>query len=156
MLAGRLQGRQHFLGPLSRIAAQEGLRVAYLAGHQPPRDFNEGGRFESGPLPEEIQKLADEIVLDGFPYQVLSEGHLRRLGHNLGRHDPSVEINSLLGGRTELSIGGLSSWLPDHPKRPGVQAAARELLAPCLLATATAARELAEVKRSSNAVEGIP
>lgn len=120
------------------------------------KGWYEGGRFESGPHPEHVQQLADEIVLDGFPYQILSEGHLRRLGHNLGRHDPSVEISSLPGGRTELSIGELSSWLPDRLERPGVQAAARKLLAPCLLATATDARELVAAKRSSNAVEGAP
>jgi hypothetical protein len=63
-------------------------------------------------------------VFDAFPFQVLSEGHLRRLPE-LSEGEP------LPGGRLGLQLGRLEQWLPGHDVTE-LQARGRALLAPCL------------------------
>lgn len=71
-------------------------------------------------------RLADVLVPDGMWYQILSAGHLARLG------GPPPEAHPLPDGRIELTVGTAEQWLPGHPDRPTVLAHARELLAGCL------------------------
>ncbi len=95
---------------------------------------------EGGEHPDLISPLCDEFVFDGFPYQILGPGHLRRLGAM-----PSGAV-PLDNGRVELSVGDPRGWLLDdwayrpHAWRsitsrrrdPSLQELARRLLDPCL------------------------
>lgn len=96
---------------------------------------------EGGEYPDNIALLCDEVVFDGFPYQILGPGHLRRLGGM-----PSG-ARALENGRFELTVGDPRGWLLDdssyHPlvwegitsrrRDPNLQELARRLLGPCLL-----------------------
>ena len=90
-----------------------------------------------------VSLLCDEFIFDAHPYQVLGPGHMRRLGQTPpGSRD-------LGGGRMELQLGDLRSWLPirpaDHmtrrwwvgldlsPAGTELQANGRSALARCLL-----------------------
>lgn len=88
--------------------------------------------------------LCDEMVVDGFPYQILGPGHIARLGRlwqpSLGREleDGRVEVTVGEPERWLLPAdihraGGLSGGLTWHRRDPQAQLAARGLLAPCLL-----------------------
>jgi hypothetical protein len=77
----------------------------------------------------EVDRLSDILVPDAMWYQILSEGHIQRLG---GAPPGSAE---LAGGRVELTIGEPEQWLAGHPDRPAVQAEARRLLAGCLVSS---------------------
>lgn len=68
----------------------------------------------------------DTLVPDGLWYQVLSEGHLARLG---GAPEGSVPLGD---GVVELTVGEPEQWVPGHPDLEGVRARARELLGACL------------------------
>ncbi len=70
--------------------------------------------------------LPDLLVPDGMWYQLLSEGHLERLG------GPPAGARRLGAGWVELTVGEPEQWLPGHPDRPALQARARELLRGCL------------------------
>jgi hypothetical protein len=63
-------------------------------------------------------------AFDAFPFQVLSEGHLRRLPE-LSEGEP------LPGGRVGLSLGEMKDWLPGRDVA-ALQEPGRALLAPCL------------------------
>lgn len=78
-----------------------------------------------------ISTICDEVVMDGFPFQVLGPGHLQRLTR--GGSVPS-DLRPLPGGRMELTVGQPASWLPHSPELPGVQEQARKILTPCILA----------------------
>src|SRR5947208_760682 len=56
-------------------------------------------------------RLADVLVPDGMWYQILSAGHLARLG------GPPPEAHPLPDGRIELTVGTAEQWLPGHPDR---------------------------------------
>lgn len=56
--------------------------------------------------------VRDELVFDGFPYQILSAGHLARCAELPPGAVP------LVGGRVEISIGDPAAWLPDLPAEP--------------------------------------
>jgi hypothetical protein len=71
-------------------------------------------------------RVPDLLVPDGMWYQVLSAGHVARLG------GPPPGSYPLAGDRYELTVGTAEQWVPGHPDRPAVQARARELLAGCL------------------------
>lgn len=70
--------------------------------------------------------VPDLLVPDGLWYQLLTEGHLARLG---GLPEGAAE---LLPGVAELTVGEPEQWLPGHPDREAVRARARDLLRPCL------------------------
>ena len=77
--------------------------------------------------PEYVADLADELVLDAFPFQVLSEGHLAKLG---GAPEGAEELDA---GRVGLSIGELSAWLsPKRRVRRTLLKNGRGLLLPCI------------------------
>jgi hypothetical protein len=73
-----------------------------------------------------VDLLSDLLVPDAMWHQVLSAGHLRRLG---GPPDGAV---ALPGGRVELTVGEPEQWLPGHPDGPAVRACGRRSLAGCL------------------------
>lgn len=100
--------------------------------------------YHGGARYDELAVVCDEVVLDAFPFEILSPGHLRRLGSTPTGAEP------LGRGRVVLSIGEPHAWLidsttpPADPAKPftglsarrrdkRIQAAARELLGPCLL-----------------------
>ncbi|MEV1330934.1 hypothetical protein AB0J20_15305 [Micromonospora costi] len=74
-----------------------------------------------------VELLADELVPDAMWYQVLSAGHLDRLGGL-----PSGAV-PLPGGRAELTVGEPEQWLPGHPDAHAVRDRARDLLTGCLV-----------------------
>lgn len=80
-----------------------------------------------------VDLLPETAVPDATWFQILSEGHLARLG------GPPPGSRALDAGRVELTIGEPEQWLPDHPDHPALLARARRLLAPCLLDPAEAA-----------------
>lgn len=101
-----------------------------------------------GPQPSTtMMLLCDEMVFDGFAYQVLAPGHLSRLD---GLWDPSLG-RQLPHGRVEVEVGDPAQWLLPadvhlthyrpgpwpgltwRRRDPQAQLAARGLLAPCLL-----------------------
>lgn len=90
-----------------------------------------------------MEMLLDEIVLDGFPYQILGPGHLRRLG------GMPAGARALEQGRFEVSVGNPEDWLLEQSayartswqeryrlsklrRNPAVQAEARTVLRNCL------------------------
>ncbi|GID91441.1 hypothetical protein ACFQFC_10395 [Amorphoplanes digitatis] len=84
--------------------------------------------------------LADALVPDAMWFQVLSPGHINRLG------EPPEGAEDLGEGRHGLTIGDPEQWLPTHPDSPTVRARARALLAACL-STPTAVAELNRTRR---------
>jgi hypothetical protein len=88
---------------------------------------------------EEFRRLpelaSDVLVPDAMWYQVLSAGHLERLG------GPPQGAVPLRDGGYELTIGDPEQWLPGHPDRYRVRDRGRELLAGCL-GTEEAAHEV--------------
>jgi len=96
-----------------------------------------------GAEPMWVTYLCDELAFEAYPYQILSPGHLRRLG------GPPPGASALDQGRVELSIDQPSSWLLNasayeprdrkwfelgsRRRDPEVQQRARAILAPCLL-----------------------
>jgi hypothetical protein len=84
----------------------------------------------------DVGEVADVLVPDGMWFQLLSEGHLDRLG---GRPPGAVRLDGgrfgsgrFGGGRFALTVGEPEQWLPTHPDRDDVAARARALLAGCL------------------------
>ena len=70
--------------------------------------------------------VADLLVPDGLWFQLLTAGHLDRLG---GPPPGAVE---LAPGVVELTVGEPEQWLPGHPDQFAIRQYARELLEPCL------------------------
>jgi hypothetical protein len=79
------------------------------------------------PRRPDVEHLADVLVPDAMWYQILSAGHLDRLG---GR---PVGAAPLTAGTVELTIGEPEQWTPGHPDGDAVRARGRELLAGCLV-----------------------
>ncbi|WBB70803.1 hypothetical protein [Micromonospora sp. WMMD812] len=74
-----------------------------------------------------VEVLADELVPDAMWFQVLSAGHLDRLGGLPPGATPLPE------GRAELTVGQPEQWLPGHPDAAAVRARGRKLLAGLLV-----------------------
>lgn len=70
--------------------------------------------------------VPDLLVPDGMWCQLLTTGHLQRLG---GPPPGAVE---LADGLVELTVGEAEQWLPGHPDQETVLARARHLLSACL------------------------
>jgi hypothetical protein len=70
--------------------------------------------------------VADELALDAFWHQVLSPGHLRRLGR------PPPGAAQLAGGRVESTLGEARTWLADDDATRALQATGRAALSSCL------------------------
>jgi hypothetical protein len=73
----------------------------------------------------EVTEVADVLVPDAMWFQLLSDGHLDRLG---GPPPGAVPVD----GRFALAVGEPEQWLPGHPDRAELAAQARALLAGCL------------------------
>jgi hypothetical protein len=87
-----------------------------------PAPFRVGHRRRSA-----VQLQPDTLVPDAMWCQILSPGHLDRLG---GSPPGAVEVAQ---DRFELTVGEPEQWLPGHPDRPAVQARGRQLLAGCIV-----------------------
>lgn len=102
----------------------------------------------TGARRQDPRLVSDQLVPDGLWYQLLTAGHLARLG---GPPPGAVE---LAPGVFELTVGEAAQWLPGHPEQDRVRARARELLAACLVGPdelhALGARRLAELRGGSN------
>ncbi|MEV4656653.1 hypothetical protein [Micromonospora sp. NPDC049301] len=79
-----------------------------------------------------VEMLANELIPDAMWYQILSAGHLDRLGGLPPGATP------LPGRRAELTVGDAEQWLPGNPDALAVLARGRELLAGCLVDEAQA------------------
>ncbi|WNM40948.1 hypothetical protein RMN56_06240 [Micromonospora halotolerans] len=77
--------------------------------------------------PPDVAVLADVLVPEAMWYQILSAGHLERLG------GPPPGAVPLPGARVELTVGEPEQWLPGHPDAAAVRRRARDLLAACLV-----------------------
>jgi hypothetical protein len=95
--------------------------AAGIGGPGPP--FQAPNRYVDA---DSFALVADELVLDAFWHQVLSPGHLRRLG----RRPPGAA--SLPSGRVELTLGEARTWLAADDATQALQAAGRVTLASCL------------------------
>jgi hypothetical protein len=93
-------------------------------------------RDDGGSARPTVDGLSDILVPDAMWCQVLSAGHIERLG---GPPPGAVEVTP---GRFELTVGEPDQWRPGHPDRDEVRAAGRELVAGCLV-TAGEAKQLA-------------
>lgn len=101
-----------------------------------------GWRAHGGASPNLVAgQLADSLVPDVFPFQILSKGHLARLApEGDGLVPPLGEV--IADGRVEVVVGDPADWLPLYDEqREEVQAEGFELLAP-LLATDAEVEEL--------------
>lgn len=103
----------------------------------------------TGARRQDPRLVSDQLVPDGLWYQLLTAGHLARLG---GAPPGAVE---LAPGVVELTVGEAAQWLPGHPQRDRVRARSRELLAACLATPdelhALSARRLAELRSRPDA-----
>jgi hypothetical protein len=113
---------------------------------------------------ELVVKLCDEIILDGFHYQILGSGHTNRLIYPESLL-PSIQLEPFLEGRVGVRVGDASDWLIDRPLPPGmpqssaelglhrrnpeIQGLARQILAP-LIVTDEEARVRMRVRRESS------
>jgi hypothetical protein len=77
--------------------------------------------------PSAVAHLCDELAFDAYPFQVLGQGHRRRLG---GLPAGAVELAE---GRFELSFDRFQDWLPGSPELEITRERGREVLAACLL-----------------------
>lgn len=84
--------------------------------------------------------LADVLVPDAMWFQVLSPGHVDRLG------GPPEGAEDLGEGRYGLTVDEPERWLPSHPESAAVRARGRALLAGCLSSPAAVA-ELNRARR---------
>ncbi|NYF57133.1 hypothetical protein [Micromonospora purpureochromogenes] len=89
-------------------------------------------RADRGRSQTDVAALADVLVPDAMWHQLLSPGHLERVG---GLPEGAV---GLPGGRAELTIGEPEQWLPGHPDGAAVREHGRRILAPCLVGEAQA------------------
>jgi hypothetical protein len=80
------------------------------------------------------EHVPDLLVPEAMWFQVLSPGHLERLG------GPPPGAEPLADGRIGLTVGEPEQWLPGNPDEPRLRARARELLAACLVDEATGMR----------------
>lgn len=89
-------------------------------------DFEETFGWAEAGLYRARSMLINQWCLDVEPYQILGPAHLARLGGLPpgGRH--------LADGRFEVSLGEPADWLPGTATRAAAQAAARQVLGPCL------------------------
>jgi hypothetical protein len=74
----------------------------------------------------DVTEVGDVVVPDGAWFQLLSDGHLDRLG------GPPAGAIPLANGRFALTVGEPEQWLPGHPDRRAVHERARSLLGGCL------------------------
>ncbi|MGW4211340.1 hypothetical protein ACWEIJ_25330 [Lentzea sp. NPDC004789] len=81
----------------------------------------------SAELPADVGTVVDLVVPDALWCQILSPGHVERLG------GPPAGARELPGGRWELLVGEPEQWVPGHRDLDRVRASARELLAACLV-----------------------
>jgi hypothetical protein len=81
----------------------------------------------SAELPAEVGNLADFVVPDVMWCQVLSAGHVERLG------GPPAGARRLAGDRWELVVGEPEQWVPGHRDLARVREEARGLLGSCLV-----------------------
>lgn len=128
---------RHFSADLAYAYVDTGM--GFGAGSAPYTEWSDSG----GTATYHLHRVCDEVAFDAYPFQVLSPGHLARLGGTL----PGAE--RLAGGRVGLAIGEFADWQlgpfdPANPRRslsermrdPTVRQRGWELLRPCLLTDA--------------------
>ncbi len=104
----------------------EGIGLGFAGG---------GWRDQGGASPNLVAgQLADVLVPDVFPFQILGKGHLTRLAPDAASSALPPIGTPLAEGRVEVVIGEPADWLPIYDVRDDAQAEGYELLAP-LLAT---------------------
>jgi len=112
-----------------------------------------GWRAQGGASPNLVAgELCDLLVPDVFPFQILSKGHLARIGSD--EAEPSIGT-PLAEGRVEVRIGATVDWLPIHDARDDLLAEGIDLLGP-LLATDEEVDELLRSRPSRQVAEDTP
>jgi hypothetical protein len=129
-----IRGYPHPLGWAAVGADRDASRMRFWDWEERPEDRPE--RAEPRRFTEQV---SDALIPDAMWYQVLSAGHLERLG---GPPEGAVPLRD---GTYELTIGEPEQWLPGHPQRAAVLARGRALLDGCL-ATNQRAMELARAR----------
>ncbi|MFI7372137.1 hypothetical protein ACIBSW_18770 [Actinoplanes sp. NPDC049668] len=122
-LARRFAGRVDWTGVTAEADAERLLTTGWWDPARPSAEW-----------------LADALVPDAMWFQVLSPGHVDRLG------GPPEGAENLGEGRHGLTVGDPEQWLPTHPDSATVRARARALLAGCL-STPAAVAELNRARR---------
>jgi hypothetical protein len=125
--ARALQNMARALAPALALAylSVEPTLAALRKGEPSP----EPGRAVQAGL---VRRLADEVALDAFHWQLLGQGHRARLSA------PPPGAIPLPGDRMELTVGTFADWLGPSPALPTLRADARTALAPLLLPTRAA------------------
>lgn len=143
-LAALIEFARSFAGEVAYAFAAVEVDFGPFAHPQYIPDWAVEGDGASPMSHSRMEMLLDEIVLDGFPYQILGPGHLRHLG------GMPAGARALQQGRFEVSVGNPEDWLLEqsayartsHPERymlselrrnPAVQAEARTVLRNCLV-----------------------
>lgn len=103
-----------------------------------------GWRAEGGASPNLVAgELADVLVPDAFPFQILGKGHVARL--EAADEGSAAALGELVAGdRLAVYVGDPTDWLPIYGARAQVQAEGFELLAPLLATEAEVERLLAD------------
>jgi hypothetical protein len=78
--------------------------------------------------------LGSEILFEAFPYMVLTQHHVDRLGGAVDVH----RIEGVEPARYEVRFDPLDDWLPDSPRHDDAVLAARAALAPAIMTTTEA------------------
>ncbi|MGY0006269.1 hypothetical protein [Micromonospora sp. I033] len=120
----------HELRELLRAHADTVVWAGVTVEPDAARLLDHGWSPRNGPgqaPPPDVAALADLLVPEPMWYQILSPGHLERLG------GPPPGAVPLPAGRVELTIGEPEQWLPGHPDAAAVRRRARDLLAACLV-----------------------
>jgi len=153
-MAGQLITVARRLAPTAAYAhiGFEGRSNALAQRYVPAGRVHPENRITMNPGagPDTVGQLCDELALDAFPYQILSPGHVARLGGSLDALTQPAAMHVLPEDRIEVTIGELASWLPGASERDPMQATARQLLAPLLL-TERDAYSLETAKIAANA-----
>jgi hypothetical protein len=131
-----IRGYPHPLGWAGVTAEADAEFTLALDWVERPQD--RACRHESRRLHE---LASDVFVPDAMWYQVLSAGHLERLG------GPPAGAVPLRDGAYELTVGDPEQWLPGHPDRYPVRDRCRELLAGCLAVTDEAAYDVIRARK---------
>ena len=104
-----------------------------------------GWRARGGASPNLVAgELCDVLVPDVFPFQILSKGHLTRLGAD--GPEPAIGV-ALEEGRVEVRAGATAGWLPINDARDDLLDEGIDLLSP-LLATDEQVDELLSARPS--------
>lgn len=121
------------LEPYARLLAPHAAQIAIDI---PECDYDKANpRLNVGsPGEDAVGYIADDVLEDAYPFQVLSSGHLARAP------DLREMVEDLGDDRYLLRIGDYHDWQTDNPSFPQTLAQGRQLLAACMVSSDEAFR----------------